>query len=194
MAYVPLNRILTDQYTSGGEYYVASSGEPYAGFYHEYYTGEAFSGNNPSFSYKQRLVRNRADVDIESNQDYIVSLDVSANFPKVASTTYRTVPSYFPQPTQEDYTIGTITRYFAKETNTLRFTEVSSNTYNELRNGSSKYLWTYYTTFNLPWTISGEELQAAQTNKKNVQVVEKLYSVQGLGLFLQENYTKFYKK
>jgi len=46
--YIPKNKILTDQYTNGGEYIIKSTEEDYIGFYHKLYTGEIFTGKTPN--------------------------------------------------------------------------------------------------------------------------------------------------
>lgn len=57
--YVPKNRILTNQYTRGGEYKYKSNPNPdseYVGFYHKLYTGEVYTGKTPQSEIIELLI------------------------------------------------------------------------------------------------------------------------------------------
>ena len=194
MAYVPLNRVNTDKFTPGGEYVILNTGLYYTGYYHEYYNGTFYTGNNPSFSDKQRLVKPALDTVPVSNSSYVVSLEIGTTFAKTSPATYSNLEPYLPQLTDQDYTVGDFKRYFAKQINALSYTEISLAQYNTLRARSNKYLWQYYQIFNLPWVITGDEMEIAKTNRNNTLLAEKLNNIKGLQQFLQEDYTKFYKK
>lgn len=194
MAYVPLNRVITDKFTPGGEYVVLSTGLYYTGYYHEYYNSTFYTGNNPSFPDKQRLVKPTADTLPVTNSSYVVSLETGTTFGKTAPVTYSDLESYYPQLTDQDYIVGDFRRYFAKQINALSYTEISLAQYNALKARSGKYLWQYYQTFSLPWLITGDELEVAKANRNNTLLAEKLNNIKGLQQFLQEDYTKFYKK
>jgi hypothetical protein len=194
MTYVPLNRVDTDKFTPGGEYVILNTGLYYTGYYHEYYNGTFYTGNNPSFSDKQRLVKPTPDVIPTSDTAYVVSLETGTTFAKTNPSTYSNLESYQPQLTDQDYTVGDFRRYFAKQINALSYTEISLVQYNALRARSDKYLWQYYQVFSLPWLITGDEMEVAKANKNNTLLTEKLNNIKGLQQFLQEDYTKFYKK
>ncbi len=194
MTYVPLNRVDTDKFTPGGEYVILNTGLYYTGYYHEYYNGTFYTGNNPSFSDKQRLVKSTPDVIPTSDTAYVVSLETGTTFAKTNPSTYSNLESYQPQLTDQDYTVGDFRRYFAKQINALSYTEISLAQYNALRARSDKYLWQYYQVFSLPWLITGDEMEVAKANKNNTLLTEKLNNIKGLQQFLQEDYTKFYKK
>jgi len=194
MTYVPLNRVDTDKFTPGGEYVILNTGLYYTGYYHEYYNGTFYTGNNPSFSDKQRLVKSTPDVIPTSDTAYVVSLETGTTFAKTNPSTYSNLESYQPQLTDQDYTVGDFRRYFAKQINALSYTEISLVQYNALRARSDKYLWQYYQVFSLPWLITGDEMEVAKANKNNTLLTEKLNNIKGLQQFLQEDYTKFYKK
>jgi hypothetical protein len=194
MAYVPLNRVVTDKFTPGGEYVILATGLYYTGYYHEYYNSTLYTGNNPSYSNKQRLVRPNTDTPAPVNSTFVVSLETGTQFAKTGQTTYSNLDSYQPQLTDQDYTVGDFRRYFAKQINALSYTEISLAQYNDLRARTSKYLWQYYQTLSLPWVISGVEIEVAKANKNNTVLAEKLNNIKGLQQFLQEDYTKFYNK
>ena len=194
MTYVPLNRVDTDKFTPGGEYVILNTGLYYTGYYHEYYNGTFYTGNNSSFTDKQRLVKPAPDTISITNSTFVVSLETGTVFSKTGPTTHSNLESYQPQLTDQDYTVGDFKRYFAKQINTLSYIEISLTQYNALRARSSKYLWQYYQIFNLPWVITGVEIEVAKANRNNTLLAEKLGNIQGLQQFLQEDYTKFYKK
>lgn len=111
--------------------------------------------------------------------------------------TYRSkkgVVSYNPTPSALDYQTGEFQRYFAKQINGLKYTEVDQNTFKALVGQNSEYNWQYYQAFSLPWSITGEESKVIQVNSNIVRLTERLQNIQGLGAFLQFNYLKFYKK
>jgi hypothetical protein len=194
MTYVPLNRVDTDKFTPGGEYVILNTGLYYTGYYHEYYNSTFYTGNNPSFPDKQRLVKPTPDVIPTNDTAYVVSLETGTTFAKTNPSTYSNLESYQPQLTDQDYTVGDFRRYFAKQINALSYTEISLVQYNALRARSDKYLWQYYQVFSLPWLITGDEMEVAKANKNNTLLTEKLNNIKGLQQFLQEDYTKFYKK
>ena len=48
MAYVPKNMVNQNLYTNGGEFTDPSTGKAYQGYYHQYYSGDIFSGKGPT--------------------------------------------------------------------------------------------------------------------------------------------------
>ena len=54
--YIPKNRIITDLFTRGEEYKIASTGVPYSGSYWEMYNGTIFTGKNPNDKPSEQLI------------------------------------------------------------------------------------------------------------------------------------------
>jgi hypothetical protein len=176
MPYIPLNRIQTNLFTAGNEYYNPAEKKPYQGYYHRYYNGRIFTGKTPYNQPSQEL-------QILTNQ----------MMPDAATETIAIAP-YNPTPTPEQYLTGEFQRYFVKQVNALKYIEINLETYTGVNQKKPGLSWMDYTPLSIPWSISGEESKVSETNKNIVQLTERLKKIQGFGLFLQEDYLKFYKK
>lgn len=213
MSYTPLNRIQTNLFTGGGEYYIISTGENYQGYYYKLYNGKAYTGKTPDDYQSFELgIYNASQIqNINANQQTLVkqsitSFDTEELLPGISTylsvtgtptenpTVLKAPTTYFPQPTPQQYQVGEFIRYFAKKNNELLYLEVSNQTYSSLKGQDSTYIWQYYTAFQLPWQISGDEMVVARTNKNMVVLTEQRLKIRGLQQFLKEDYTKFYKK
>jgi hypothetical protein len=82
---------------------------------------------------------------------------------------------------------------FVKKTNELIYIEVSENTYNNILNQNSQWSWQDYLPFNIPWSISGDKLTVAKTNKNIVDLIIQRLSLYKFNDYLRNDYTKFYK-
>ena len=231
MPYVPLNKVLTDLYTTGEEFIFENTGQSYTGPYHEYYNGEYFTNPTPDYPNPQKIVRRNdrffetqspepgGDITLNISFEPIIpdinlpeseQQEVLAEIPRIQATYQqylnaqgtsiqefvpkKAVSIYYPQPTSQDYQLGEIQRYFVKQVNGLKYTEINKNTFTALANQSSEYFWQLYIPISLPWLISGEESEVIRVNSNMVKLAEKNNKIQGLGDFLQHNYLKFYKK
>ena len=213
MPYTPLNRIQTNLFTAGGEYYVLNTKENYQGYYYKLYNGKAYTGKTPDdYQTAELAVYNSNEIQNlnTSPQDLlkqsITALDTEIILPGISTylttigTPVENLPvlkaptTYFPQPTSQQYQVGEFRRYFVKKTNELLYIEISKETYTRLQSQDSGYAWQYYLPFQLSWQISGDEMTVAKTNRNMVLLIEQRLKIRGLQQFLQEDYTKFYKK
>ena len=213
MPYTPLNRIQTNLFTAGGEYYVINTKENYQGYYYKLYNGKAYTGKTPDdYQSAELAVYNSNEIqNINTDQQQLLKQSVTAFDTEVilpGISTYLTTigtpvqnppvlkapTTYFPQPTPQQYSIGEFTRYFVKKTNELLYIEITKETYTSLQSQDSGYAWQFYLPFQLPWQISGDEMTVAKTNRNMVLLTEQRLQIRGLQQFLQEDYTKFYKK
>lgn len=176
MPYIPLNRIKTDLFTAGNEYYNPAEKKPYQGYYHKYYNGRVFTGKTP--------------YDQPSQELEVLTTQMSPDAP----TEVTSITPYNPIPTVEDYQTGEFQRYFVKQINALKYIEINTDTYTAVIQKKAGLPWTDYIPISIPWSISGEETQVATTNRNIVQLTERLKNIQGFGIFLNQDYTKFYKK
>ena len=58
--YLPKSQVKTNLYTNGNEYMVASTSNPYTGYYYETSKGEKFIGkipNYPNFRHRRYIVK-----------------------------------------------------------------------------------------------------------------------------------------
>jgi hypothetical protein len=73
--YFPKNKIITNQYTKGGEYEFDSiPGPEYVGFYYKLYNGEVYSGKTPEDPTTELLILIEGDT---SNQNQLPSLETT---------------------------------------------------------------------------------------------------------------------
>ena len=215
MAYTPLNRIKTNLYTPGGEYIFKTSQEGYAGPFHRYYDGRVFTGKSPNDQFIEELVpvneleNLNSPLEIQqasfpqdpdplidkekwnSDLNRVYTILKTGNPTLIPSVKLPTPYSY--TPSDQDYQIGEVTRYFTKKTNELKYVEVNRETYQNFYNQQSGYAWQFYLSFSLPWQITGDKQEVETTNRNIVSLVEKRLKIQGLPAFLKYDYLKFYK-
>ena len=187
MTYIPSNRIKTNLYTNGTEYQIQSTGVTYVGPYWKKYTGEIFTGKNPLTNKTSYSFMEIDDVPKPLVVEYL-------NIKNIDFTTQtKNLPiSYYPKPTEDDYSLGAFTRYFCVKVNENIYLEISKDTYDALNSQKGDWLWELFTPFQLIWTISGEEKEVEKTNYNITIIQEKRLKRRGLTQFLRNNYLKFY--
>lgn len=215
--YIPKNRIITNQYTSGNEFVFLADKTEYVGFYHSLYTGEFFTGKTPNDPPNNQIIKSsnttdgiweKTSKDLEfqqfvdnydgftfnDQQQNMESIRVYNNLQENDYSVTKLIPQqYYPQPSIEDYDLGSFTRYFCKKQNQHLYTELNKTTYTSLVNHDPNYLWQPYSPFKIQWTLVGEERNVYNANRNMVLLLEKRNKIIGLQNFLQENYLKFYK-
>jgi hypothetical protein len=174
MAYIPKNKIQTNLYTSGGEYTLLSSGQNYIGYYYKLYNGKYFTGKTPNEPNSEEII---AEVYIDSGGN---------DFPLI-------VPYNPLLPTEQDYQVGEFIRYFNIKRNQAIFTEITKETYDKFKQQDPQVPWRSYRVFSLSWLLTGDINQVAQTNKNITELTESREQAFGLGLYLKENWTQYYK-
>ena len=196
MPYYPKSQIQTDLYTKGGQLRVVSSKDEYTGYYWKTSKGEYFSGKNPY---------DGSPVDLElipqipqstfNTVVYNKGNNVYNTLKKVDITQTLLIPTYVkPLPTQEDYQIGSFTRYFAKKNNGNIYIETSKKIFSELEKRNTNYNFKAYLIFSLSWKLTGEKNQVLLTNRNIVLITEQNQKINGLGLYLKNDYLEFYNQ
>lgn len=217
--YIPKNRILANQYTSGGEYIVKSNGENYVGFYHKLYTGEIFTGKTPNDSNIRQLILNESDSPQneppEFNTVNTIALFLNDPDPIVDTSIWnqRNIVDYLkatgqdtkddqpketpytskPRPTENDYNLGVFTRYFLTKINEPIFIEVNKEIYDKIEKQDPSWFFEIYTPFKVLWTITGNENEVQQTNKNIVLIQEQRLKKAGFQQYLKNNYLLYFK-
>jgi hypothetical protein len=216
--YVPKSRIVTNLYTNTKELVLKDTQEYYTGFYYKTFNGKYYTGKTPNDPPNDELVKvEDTAVTFEPNQpqneiaygDFPTifdSLDTpgydSSMVVKYAllqgvnlnESTRKFLPSqFFSNPTAEDYTLGSFTRYFCVKINQPTYLELNEKDFKALTNQDNKYLWEPYLPFSTQWTLVGNEREVFNTNRNIVLLTERRLKIRGLGMFLKENYLKFYK-
>lgn len=195
MPYYPKSQIQTDLFTKGKQLRVVSSKDEYKGYYWKTSKGEYFSGKNPydGSPISLELIPSIPDSTFNTIV-YNKGNDVYNNLKKVDITQVLLTPSYVkPSPTQKDYSIGNFTRYFAKKTNKNFYIETSKDIFNELKQKNSNYDYNSYLIFSLSWKLTGKKDEVLKTNRNITLLTEQNQKINGLGLYLKNDYLAFYK-
>jgi hypothetical protein len=195
MLYLPKSQVVTGLY-SNGDLVLKFTNELYYGDYYKTSKGQYFTGKTPSVSPSLELIlpsestTQSDDADIAYNTNGVIYKSIK-NIPQ---GTYFITPQYNPVlPTQQDYQIGEFRRYFVKKTNELLYIEVNKDTYENILNKNTQWLWQDYLAFNIPWSITGDKLTVAKTNKNIVDLSIQRLSLYKFNDYLRNDYTKYYK-
>lgn len=195
MPYYPKSQIRTDLYTKGEELRVFATKDNYIGYYWKTSKEEYFSGRNPydgvplelelypdfPESTLNTIVYNKG------NEVYNILKDVDI-------TKILFIPFYVkPNPTKKDYEIGNFTRYFAKKNNENLYIETSKDIFEDLRSKNASYDYNSYLIFSLSWKLTGKKSQVLSTNRNITLITEQNLKINGLGIYLKNNYLEFYK-
>lgn len=197
--YYPQSQIKTNLYTNGNELVYKTNESPYIGFYWTTSDGKYYTGKTPQDTPVNELILSIPQLNIESQLNASEVNTYSSNvvlYNQLNSLTTNTllIPTYYQTlPTQQDYQIGEFRRYFVKKTNELLYIEVNKDTYDNIVNKNSQWLWQDYLAFNIPWSISGNKLNVAKTNKNIVDLAIERFSLYKFNDYLRNDYTKFYK-
>ena len=217
--YYPKSQIKTGLSTNGGEYAYAYSNKEYIGPYWKTSSGQYFTGLSPQDKPTDELVPITSlssdqsfSVDKQSipvlgldnfgefeNQGYSVDYASVINYNNAkgennTSFTPKKIPLYYyPNPTQEEYNSGILTRYLTKKINQNIYTEINKETYNKLVSKDSSYSYTLYFPFSLTWTLTGESpLSVSTINQNIVRLTERNLKITGLFEYFK-NYSQFYQ-
>ena len=206
MAYIPLNKIITNLYTRGAEYKITASGVIYVGFYWEKYTGEKFTGKNPNSPSQQKLspigpnndgalspLNTWSPLYIDDVPHPIVSEYLDITEIDYTTQTKKLPIHHYPQPTEDDYSLGSFRRYFTVKQNQSIYLEINKSTFDSLKAQNTDWDWQPYLPFSIPWTLIGEEKVVNQTNEKIVLLQERRLKKLGLKEYLRFNYLKYYR-
>jgi len=205
MIYYPKTQIRTNLFTNGGEFINSVTKELYVGNYYETSLNQQFTGKNPQDPNSVPLIPidETALNPTQTNAENDLVLDVRFTEPNYAysiitkqnpNTPQPTYPKfYFAKPTQQDYQNTQFNRYFYKALSGEKYVEISQNDYNSLINKEVKFLYQSVLAIILPWQLTGVQEEVYKINARTTQNVESQYGIKGLGLYLNFDYTKFYK-
>jgi hypothetical protein len=205
MIYYPKTQIRTNLFTNGDEFINSITKELYVGNYYETSLNQQFTGKNPQDPNSVPLIPidETALNPTQTNAENDLVLDVRFTEPNYAysiitkqnpNTPQPTYPKfYFAKPTQQDYQNTQFNRFFYKTLSGEKYVEISQNDYNSLINKEVKFLYQSVLAIVLPWQLTGIQEEVFKINARTTQNVESQYGIKGLGLYLNFDYTKFYK-
>ena len=96
------------------------------------------------------------------------------------------------QPTEEDYTNTSFTRYFAVKRNQKIYIEIDKDTSRSLATQSPNIDWKNWEAFSIEWKLTNAPIEfVAKQNKEQVLLKNRDYP--GFESYIGKHYTKFYK-
>ena len=100
---------------------------------------------------------------------------------------------FYPEPTDEDYEVGSFTRFFACKINEPQYLEISQATYDKMVKQDPTLLWEMYKIFKIQWVLTGDLREVFETNEALIKLKEEKINKTGLTDFLKNNFTQFFK-
>jgi hypothetical protein len=205
MIYYPKTQIRTNLFTNGNEFINSATKELYVGNYYETSLEQQFTGKNPQDPNSVPLIpiEETSLNPTQTNIDNDLILDARFTSPNFQySIITKQDPNslqpiypkfYFAKPTEQDYKNTQFNRYFYKTLSGEKYVEISQGDYNSLINKEAKFLYQSVLAIVLPWQLTGIKEEVYKTNARTTDNVEKQYGIKGLGLYLNFDYTKFFK-
>jgi hypothetical protein len=203
LRYYPSYATINNLTTNGAEFFL--NGTPYSGKYYQTIDNEFYSGPNPEIGPSEKL----ATINSYAGTPGLNNVQLSFNSQKELATKTNIISnriqgqpgSFFPQPIQEDYTKGYITRYFTKKENERGYIiEISREEYNDIVNGDTDYDIRLYQVTTILWKLTGplNNTRKSQyniipgiieTNRRLTEASNKNFL--GIVEFIGGDYTKF---
>ena len=203
LRYYPSYAIIPNLTTNGKEFFV--NGKPYTGKYYQTIDGEFYSGPNPETGPNEKLNEIKFNEGTPGLNNIFLPLKLKQELAiktNILSTRSQGQPgSFFPQPTEEDYRKGYITRYFTKKENEKGYIiEISRDEYNDIVNGDTDYDIRLYQVTTILWKLTGplNNTRKSQyniipgiieTNKRLTEAANKNFL--GIVDFIGGEYSKF---
>jgi hypothetical protein len=214
MAYVPPNRIKTNLYTPGKEFIRADNGDEFIGSYWKNFQDRYFIGKTPNDGEGVEIIKStETDVPMEAHFDRIKFSYIADNadepgdayenrldyidLKQAEPNKIKLLPvQYYPTPTEEEYKLGVMQRYFSVKQNENLFLEIDKRTSNNLARHNNEWDWETYATFRIQWVIKGKEEDVFNANLSSVGLKEKDLAIflrrGGFSQFLRGEYLKFW--
>ena len=175
--YTPVFRQEIGLYTEGKEWMFAETAEEYIGLYHKYPNGSVYS--EAEWSNASQLLTPYAeqtrpavliaedgevsDIEAESKNNSIYFKLTGTRFNQ-----YYAPPFYYPQPTEEMYAVGYMTRFFVQKINEPnQITEVNPEEFDRANNKNQPGIdGRLYKKIRIQWTIDGPIKEARKANQR----------------------------
>jgi hypothetical protein len=208
--YYPLSQITTNLYTNGGEYVYLNNKQNYTGYYWKTSSGKFFSGKTPQdVPFQQLIPIVKASIELENIKKFFIEFtpeillntfgieneaESYLSLKKLNRNTRILLPYYsLVLPTDQDYQIGEMRRYFCKKINEISYLEINKEVYDKLIKNDSTIAFKYYQPFNIPWQLTGNKEQVFITNKNIVELTIKQQKFPQFDLYLKKDYIKYYQ-
>jgi len=170
LRYYPSYATINNLNTSGNKFFL--NGEPYVGKYYETIEGEFYTGPDPQTGPNQKLDKindyvgtpglNTISLPFRQQQELAFKTNVQSDRIQGRPT------PFYPQPTEQDYTKGYITRYFTKKENERGYiVEISREEYNDIVNGNTDYDIRLFQVTTILWKLTGP-LRSVRKSQYNI--------------------------
>lgn len=204
--YYPSSRVRVNQVTRGDQLFL--NGKPYVGLFYSTYDGKYYSGPNPMTGPNEELLTISAEAQAMGLIGLYLPIDVQKKLLKSSKSLSQvsldlSTKSYYPKPTQPNYDLGYIDRYFVKRENDKGYImEISPLEYANINNGTATYDTTFLATQKIRWKLTGplNSIRISQydtragiidTNKRLVEAANPNFF--GLIEFIGGEYSKWAK-
>jgi hypothetical protein len=190
--YYPKSHIVENLYTAGKEW-MTEDGTEYVGYYHRYIDGKVASGAVYLRSESVKLIKY---INVVTQPDNIIYNTLIKK-----TKAFKSPKQVIPIPTEEDYNIGRVTRYFLRRRNYSTFEdiiEINEAQFKLWKRTSSGVNQNLYSGLKIDWKLTGplNDIQEGinivygvyDTNKRLVLL--KDYEMPGLKNFLTD-YVEF---
>ena len=216
--YYPKSQIVTDLYTSGGEFTPFNSKNDYEGYYFKTSDGEFFTGRNPEDKPNTPLVALAPSVNevssITSNlKDNKISFIELKDSEPVSSNMYIIDVDYYKAknleldrgdaprppiqsitiPTDKDYENGEFERFFVKKGNENKFIEISRSEYKLFSEKNESVQFNLYIPISIVWDLTGKEEEVYLGNKGIVSLTERREHLIGFTQSFKGKFSKYWR-
>lgn len=153
MKYFPKSRIITNTKALPGQF-TTPNGEDYVGLYYTTFDGKSFTGATPTSGSSIPLTESPLTLgqsNIIDNTFIYKKLNPSLTINLINPTPFT------PRPTDEDYKVGKITRYLARQRSgtTFKIMEIDKATFDAFQNSTTKDNYALWKSISIFWQISG---------------------------------------
>lgn len=176
--YIPATRVEEPKSTSGGEFIVKSTGEPYKGFYVKSFKNKYYSGKSPE-NLGAEIIKVKTTPD---NLSGTLSSNLLTILLELAKGVFNR------KPTASEKKAGTMKRYFVKDKNTSKINETTQDIYQQAKQLPNRLF------AEMNWTIKGPAndidfngityLGAESKNRQAVLKLEK--TLPGISNYIQQ--------
>jgi len=206
--YYPLSQIVTNLYTSNGEFVFKTDSSHYTGYYWKNSKGQFFTGKTPQDPPALELIEVQQNLDTAGDpvdeiinkppliktEDILIENEIYVNLTKTNPSQETYAPIYLPNPpTNKDYQIGEFRRYFCKKINETIYIEINKDQFDLLKNKDAKIAYEFYQPFDIPWRLTGDKTYVNNVNYNMVQLAIYRQKLPMFNRYIKDDYLKYYK-
>lgn len=155
--YYPKSRISKPIKSMSGEF-TYPDGSEYIGVYYKTYDKKYFTGENPLSKISTEIFKipQKEDINLRISRSKQSEIFTKLN-PTLEISSFEEPKPYIVKPSEKDYLLGKITRYFAKERKVriFKIIEIDKDTFIDINNQEGVYNYPGWDVISMFWQISG---------------------------------------